>query len=184
MTAVRGMRRFERLLYPVMLFGLTAFVPAVDGGDKFGWFPVWVAYPALAKCLAAWGFWDVAGVAAALVALHVGAGVGFGLWLGRLARKIEAQRADARYGAAVRMAVAFQALLGVAALAVADGDPLVQVWAMALAAYWIGVAGIVARRPLRPTRMDVGVIRWGFPFLAALAGGLAGAIWRARGLLE
>lgn len=178
------MRRFECLLYPALLVALLGFVPVVDGGGKFGWFPVWVAYPALASCLGAWDFWDVAGVAAAIVALHVGAGVGFGMWLGRLARKIEAQRADARYGAALRVAVAFQLLLGVAALAVADGDPLMQVWAMALAGYWIGVAGIVARRPLRPTRVDVGLVRWGFPVLTALAGVLAGTIWRARGSLD
>jgi len=64
-----------------------------------------------------------------------------------------------------------------------DGGQVFQLWAITMAAYWIGVIVIMARRPANPTRLDLFLIRWAFPFLFILAVPLTTLIWKARGLM-
>ena len=53
-----------------------------------------------------------------------------------------------------------------------------------MAAYWTGAIVIMARRPATPTRVDLFLIRWAFPFIFILAIPLTTLIWKARGLME
>ncbi|MGD9611457.1 MAG: hypothetical protein AB7V22_00985 [Kiritimatiellia bacterium] len=175
-------------LFALAVFGLLAFMPAIDGGDKFGWWPVWVAYSAFFRCLAAWNFWDVVGVSALIIFLHVGCSAALGIFLAKLERSAAAQGAatvSGEYWRAAQGSLCFQLFLGFGALLVSDFGILMQLWAISMAAFWMGAALIVARRPARPTKTDLFLLRWSFPFLMILvASPLVLCIWRARGLMD
>lgn len=180
--------KLRSLVSALAVFGLLSFMPAVDGGDKFGWWPVWMAYPALYHCLAAGKFWDVAGVSALVIALHAACGAALGFLLGILERSAAAPNpgpVSGEYWRAAQVALCFQIFLGFGALLVSDFGILLQLWTISMAAFWTGAALIVARRPARPTKTDLFLLRWSFPFLLVLvAAPLVLGIWRARGLLD
>ena len=180
------MRR-RSFLFAALVFVLLSFLPAIDGGEKMGWIPVWWAYPALFHCLAAWNFRDVAGVSLLLIGLQVGFSAGIGIGLGRLERSAKTPGGGAlsgEYWRAIQVSLCFQLVLGFFAPFVTDQGVTLQLWFIAMAAYWGGAALIVARRPARPTKTDLFLLRWSFPFLMlAVAAPLALGIWRARGLL-
>ena len=78
----------------------------------------------------------------------------------------------------------FQLFTGVLSLLITDCGQVFQIWAIAMAAYWTGAIVIMARRPATPTRVDLFLIRWAFPFIFILAIPLTTLIWKARGLME
>ncbi len=93
------------------------------------------------------------------------------------------RKPSSQYWPAIRVSLVLQAASGVLSALVLDGGTLMQIWAMALAAYWVGVLVILTRRPAKPTRLDLFLVRWAFPLLLVLAVPLSAAIWKARGLL-
>ena len=78
----------------------------------------------------------------------------------------------------------FQLFTGVFSLLITDFGQVFQIWAITMAAYWTGVIVIMTRRPANPTRVDLFLIRWAFPFLFILAIPLTTLIWKARGLMD
>lgn len=76
---------------------------------------------------------------------------------------------SARYWSAIRTSICFQIpilLLGALCL---DGGELFSRCLVALAAFWCGTILILFRRPRNPTKLDLEVIRFGYPLLFVLA---------------
>ena len=76
---------------------------------------------------------------------------------------------SARYWSAIRTSICFQIpilLLGVLCL---DGGELFSRCLVAFAAFWSGTILILFRRPWNPTKLDLEVIRFGYPLLFVLA---------------
>ena len=76
---------------------------------------------------------------------------------------------SARYRSPVRNSVCFQIpilLLGVLCL---DGGELFSRCLVAFAAFWSGTILILFRRPRNPTKLDLEVIRFGYPALFLLS---------------
>jgi hypothetical protein len=60
---------------------------------------------------------------------------------------------------------------------------LLQLWFFAIVAYWGGFSLMMYRRPINPTKVDLFLIRWGFPvlfFLITMPFSIL--IWRVRGV--
>ncbi len=85
---------------------------------------------------------------------------------------------------ALPISIVFQMVLLLFAFLVTDCGNLLQIWAVTMAAYWSGTLLIMFRRPKTPTRLDLFLIQWSFPFLLILiAVPLVTWIWKLRGLL-
>ena len=89
-----------------------------------------------------------------------------------------------KYWAAIKVSLAFQIFLCLLTLLITDFGQTFQIWAITMAAYWVGVIVIAMRRPTDPTRLDIFLVQWSFPFLFILAIPLTTYIWKARGLME
>jgi len=70
---------------------------------------------------------------------------------------------------AILVSLPFQIFLGLGTLLIVSPSHTDPTWAITMAAYWAGVAVIVFRRPIDPTRLDVFFIRWSFPVIYYLA---------------
>jgi hypothetical protein len=89
-----------------------------------------------------------------------------------------------KYWTAIQVSLAFQIFLCIFAVLVADFGQIAYLWLITMAAFWGGVIMIMARRPANPTKLDLFLIRWAFPFLFLLAIPLTALIWKMRGFLE
>lgn len=72
------------------------------------------------------------------------------------------------YDRAIRGALLTSVAFGVLCALMLDGGLLRYRCAVALAGFWVGVALIVVRRPLAPSRDDLAFVRWGFLLVFAL----------------
>ena len=86
------MRRRRSLLFTCLIFAVLSFAPVVNGGEKLGWLPRWMAYPALVSCLAARKWADLALLSSVVIVGHVGLSLGFGATLGWLVSRMTGQR--------------------------------------------------------------------------------------------
>ncbi len=66
------------------------------------------------------------------------------------------------YQSALKVALLLQIILGLGAAIAIDGGLLFDLWWRAMAAYWGCFAVMVFRRPNAPTKVDLGMIRYGF----------------------
>lgn len=84
---------------------------------------------------------------------------------------------------ALQVSLVFQVVFGILCGLTTDGGMLVQLWFFAILAYWGGFSLMVYRRPVNPTKVDLFLIRWGFPVLLFFIGmPFSILIWRARGV--
>ena len=89
-----------------------------------------------------------------------------------------------RFRDALPVSLVFQVVLLAFALLVADFGNMIQIWAVAMVAYWSGTLLIVSRRSRAPTKADLFLVQWSFPFLMILVAiPLVAWIWKLRGLL-
>lgn len=88
------------------------------------------------------------------------------------------------YWDAIEVSLLIQAFLCVLSLLITDLGQVFQLWAIAMAAYWIGVFLIMTKRPAHPTTLDLFLIRWSFPVVFIMTIPITTVIWDARGLLE
>jgi hypothetical protein len=77
------------------------------------------------------------------------------------------------YKSAIKLAVLQQVILLILSSLLLDFGQTFRVCAVAAIAHWIAIGMIVARRPLSPTGLDLGIIRWGFVPLGIVVGRLA-----------
>jgi len=80
------------------------------------------------------------------------------------------------YREAVKVALALQAPITLVLLLMLDGGYSARIGGYVMAAFWIGVAVIMLRRPLHPTPWDVRYVKWGFAPLLLLGFAIAAAI--------
>jgi hypothetical protein len=66
-------------------------------------------------------------------------------------------------------------------LSLTTAHDLLWVWAYTMCAFGAGTALIAARRRGSPTRVDIGLVKWGFVPLLILACYIVGLVWTARG---
>jgi hypothetical protein len=92
-------------------------------------------------------------------------------------------RLSEKYWAAIRVSLVFQVFLCLMTLLMTDLGLSFQIWGITMTAYWGGVIVVVMRRPVAPTRLDIFLVRWSFPFLFILAVPLVALIWKARGVM-
>jgi hypothetical protein len=84
---------------------------------------------------------------------------------------------------ALQVAFVFQGAFGILSGLCLDGGLLLQLWLFAMAGYWGGLILMVCRRPTSPTKVDLFLIRWSFPFLFLfIAMPFSILIWRLRGV--
>ena len=77
------------------------------------------------------------------------------------------------YRSAIKVALLQQVILLILTSLMLDFGQTFRVCAVAAIAHWIVIAMIVARRPISPTGLDLGIIRWGFVPLGTVVGQLA-----------
>src|SRR4051794_2439961 len=66
------------------------------------------------------------------------------------------------YRQAVKVAIVLQILVTLILLRILDGGMLARVGGGAMVGFWIGVAVVMLRRPLNPSRLDLLYVRWGY----------------------
>ena len=81
---------------------------------------------------------------------------------------------------ALKIAVIFQAVFGLAAAMILDGGGLLRCWAIAMAAWWPVALMMMSLRRQNPTRVDLFLIRWSFPMIFPWAIWLADAVIRHK----
>ncbi|MFO8006718.1 MAG: hypothetical protein R6V05_03190 [Candidatus Brocadiia bacterium] len=81
---------------------------------------------------------------------------------------------------AVPLAVV-QQLASFVLVSLTTAQGLLWVWVYAVCAFWAGTGMIALRRRGSPTRVDVGLVKWGFVPLLVLAAYVTGLVWTARG---
>ncbi len=75
------------------------------------------------------------------------------------------------YQRPVWTAVALQVLTQILFMLLVDGGLMASVGLFTMAAFWVGVGAIMWRRPMRPTRLDLVYVRWGYlPLLVVSIG--------------
>ncbi|MEI7939975.1 MAG: hypothetical protein WCK27_25095 [Verrucomicrobiota bacterium] len=86
------------------------------------------------------------------------------------------------YDSPIFEAVAIQIVLALLSLLILDGGTVARICGIALLAFWSGVAVLIYRRPLSPSRADLQVIRFGYLPVVVVAFFLVQWIWHLRGL--
>ena len=85
---------------------------------------------------------------------------------------------------ALPVSIVFQLVLFAFALLIPDFGNILQIWAITMVAYWSGTIMIMVRRFKTPTKLDLFLVQWSFPFLMVLiAVPLVMWIWKLRGWL-
>lgn len=84
------------------------------------------------------------------------------------------------YRGAIELAVAQQLIALVATAFLLDGGVLLRASLFAIAAHWVVILAVVLRRPLSPTRFDLGLVRFGFIPVGVIASVIA--VLMGRGL--
>ena len=92
-------------------------------------------------------------------------------------------RLSPAYRGTVKLIIAEQVPLGLLAGMISDGGGVAMIFLYTLAAFWVGFAMIVLRRPKAPTRTDLFLIIWGTFMLFAISLAIAPVIWRWRGAI-
>jgi hypothetical protein len=69
------------------------------------------------------------------------------------------------YRPAIRFGLLTQAILGLFTALLLDYGEVFNVFKIAFLAHWLGIALIIWRRPVSPTKSDIVFIRWGTPLL-------------------
>lgn len=88
----------------------------------------------------------------------------------------------AKYDSAIYDALLLQIVLGILSAMILDGGVMAQVCGIALVAFWGGVAVLIWRQPQSPSRVDIGLIRFGYLPLIIISGFLSGFVWHLRGV--
>ena len=89
-----------------------------------------------------------------------------------------------KYWNAIKVSLIFQIAICLLTSLITDLGQTFQIWAITMAAYWIGAIVIMLRRPQSPTRIDLFLARWAFPFLFMLAFPVTTLVWKMRGIGE
>jgi hypothetical protein len=71
------------------------------------------------------------------------------------------------YGPQIRFSIIQQVILAILAILVMDEGQTSHGMAAVLLGYWLGIAIILVRRPLSPTKGDLLYVRWGCSLMAA-----------------
>jgi hypothetical protein len=88
------------------------------------------------------------------------------------------RRSLAAYSAALQSAAAIQFFVAFFLLLLLDGGNSARFFFVVMAAHWLSVAAIIARRPCSPTATDLAFVRLGVFLLVPLAIGIRGfLIW-------
>ena len=82
---------------------------------------------------------------------------------------------------ALKSGVGLQAILFVLTVCMLDGGQLFKQFLVAMIGYWLGVAFIVVRRKMTPTKTDLLFIRYGSVVLLVLAPAVAKLVYRIIG---
>ena len=82
---------------------------------------------------------------------------------------------------ALKSGVILQAVLFVVTACMLDGGQLSSQFLVAMIGYWLGVAFIVARREMQPSKLDLLFIRYGSLVLLVLAPFVAKIVYRMIG---
>ncbi len=88
-----------------------------------------------------------------------------------------------KYDSPIFEAAALQILLGLLSALIIDEGTVAQICGIALIAFWAGAAVLIWRHRESPTRVDLGLIRFGYLPVIVLAFCLSGLIWHLRGVL-
>jgi hypothetical protein len=85
------------------------------------------------------------------------------------------------YDSPIFDAVGLQIVLGLLSLMILDGGETAQICGVALVAFWSGIAVLICRRPLSPSKFDLQAIRFGYLLVVVGAFFLVQWIWHLRG---
>lgn len=87
------------------------------------------------------------------------------------------------YSQALGVSLIFQVFFFFFSVLMLDGGQLFQWWAVATLAYWAGFGLVAIRRPHKPARLDLFLIRWSFPVLFLLVTpAIMMGIWKVKGV--
>jgi hypothetical protein len=78
------------------------------------------------------------------------------------------------YREAIKVAVLQQIIFLVLSALLLDGGQTFRVCCITAIVHWVCIAMILVRRPVHPTRLDILLIKYGFPSLAFVVGGMQG----------
>src|SRR5262249_12732787 len=86
------------------------------------------------------------------------------------------------YKGPVFEALAIHVIIAILSLLILDGGRAGQVCGVALVAFWAGAAVLIYRRPHKPSRIDLQIIRFGYLPVVVIAFVFVNWIWHLRGL--
>ena len=86
------------------------------------------------------------------------------------------------YDSPVFEALAIQVVIAILSAMVLDGGRVAQVCGVAILAFWGGVAVLICRHPLKPSRIELQFVRFGYLPVVVVAFFLLNWIWHLRGL--
>jgi hypothetical protein len=73
------------------------------------------------------------------------------------------------YDHVIRNSLIVQVIVGILAVLMLDGGIAARVVGIAVVAYWLCAALVIARRPHEPTKLDLEILRWGFWVVLGIA---------------
>lgn len=85
------------------------------------------------------------------------------------------------YGPAIRFGLLTQAILGLFTALLLDFGEVFNIFKIAFLAHWLGIALIMWRRSVSPTKSDIVFIRWGTPLLMFTVAPIARFVWKVIG---
>ena len=77
------------------------------------------------------------------------------------------------YRSAVKDAILIQVVLTLFLLTILDGGTLAKAGACAMVGFWVGVAIVMLRRPLNPSKLDLLYVRCGYLVMLFIGIGLS-----------
>ncbi|MGD1085620.1 MAG: hypothetical protein ABSA47_12850 [Verrucomicrobiota bacterium] len=89
---------------------------------------------------------------------------------------------SSKYDSPIFEAVAIQIVLSVFGLLLIDPVGVSKILGIALVAFWGAAVVLIWRHPQSPTRLDLGLIRFGYLPVIAISAVLTCWIWHLRGL--
>lgn len=93
---------------------------------------------------------------------------------------MSAPRISPAYRTPVFQAVGLQAILGLLSALILDGGLTARICGVAFVAFWGGVAVMIWRRPLNPTKTDLSLIQAGSLLAVIIAWFLVPLFWEIR----
>jgi hypothetical protein len=76
---------------------------------------------------------------------------------------------SSEYDAVIRKALITQLVAGCLAAMMLDGGVIARVVGVAMLGFWLSVAFLVVRRPMKPSKVDLKFIHWGFWIVLVIA---------------